>query len=554
MGADVARRFGDRAAAVRLAPYLVVAVAFAYFAYATLAEIARPGLQYDEALFVNAALGGDYPSQAFIYSRVFDVPTQLMSYIGALKAWMYAPVFELAGVSVASIRVPAVLLAMATIALAFVLGKRLFNPWIGAALAILVATDPVYAVMAKADWGPVALSSLFRLSALVVYFQLIRTGSLRYLYLLLGALALGLFNKFDFLAFIAALGIAALVVHGPELLRLLLRHRWRLALPVLVAVGLIAYVGVELIIPAGESQPVRSLPLWIHARAVWHMYSSTMNGTAVFQYMTLTPLAHPTVTNLLVYPALAITGVLGLISFRRPRDSELWRHARTGLFFFVLFGVMAIALAGTPQAGGPHHVMLLWPLPALLAVSLVAVATQLPVRVRNPWLAAAALAVASLAITQVRTSQEYLSGFAKTKLWSPIWNTEIEPLARVVDAAAPRVDSIVTADWGIGNQVFALGNDATRTKLNDTWATFTGAPNTPQAHTAVRAALLDGRRVLVLYHVPGREIMPGSNVSADGVTRPFAVAGRTTVAYSGTTLRALIVDGRAPARAGAQGR
>src|SRR5690606_14881322 len=65
------------------------------FAGAALHRISRPGPLYDEILFVNAALGGIDGS--FVHSTVLGVPFMLMSYVGALKAWLHAPVFALFG-------------------------------------------------------------------------------------------------------------------------------------------------------------------------------------------------------------------------------------------------------------------------------------------------------------------------------------------------------------------------------------------------------------------------------------------------------------------------
>src|SRR4026208_227145 len=68
-----------------------------------------PGLQYDEALFINGALGGI--TDSFVHRRVFGIPFMLMPYIGALKAYLFAPIFALLGVSMETIRVPAVVLS-----------------------------------------------------------------------------------------------------------------------------------------------------------------------------------------------------------------------------------------------------------------------------------------------------------------------------------------------------------------------------------------------------------------------------------------------------------
>jgi hypothetical protein len=64
-----------------------------YFALLAGRHIAIPGLYCDEVLFVNAATRGT--SHSFVSRRIFGVPVMLMSYIGALKAYLYFPIFKL---------------------------------------------------------------------------------------------------------------------------------------------------------------------------------------------------------------------------------------------------------------------------------------------------------------------------------------------------------------------------------------------------------------------------------------------------------------------------
>ena len=55
-------------------------------------RIELPGLYMDEVDFVNAARGA--PDNTMIHMRLGPVPLFIMPYLGALKAWMYAPVFR----------------------------------------------------------------------------------------------------------------------------------------------------------------------------------------------------------------------------------------------------------------------------------------------------------------------------------------------------------------------------------------------------------------------------------------------------------------------------
>ena len=61
---------------------VIVALVTAFFLLANGAGLSDPGLQYDELLFVNAALGNTHAFHGFIYSESLGVPTMLMPYIG----------------------------------------------------------------------------------------------------------------------------------------------------------------------------------------------------------------------------------------------------------------------------------------------------------------------------------------------------------------------------------------------------------------------------------------------------------------------------------------
>ena len=73
-----------------------------------------PGLQYDEILFVNAATG-EPTNGLFVGRRILGVPVNVMPYMGALKAYLYYPVFKVLGVSPAPIRWPIIILSLVTL-------------------------------------------------------------------------------------------------------------------------------------------------------------------------------------------------------------------------------------------------------------------------------------------------------------------------------------------------------------------------------------------------------------------------------------------------------
>src|SRR5437899_11255941 len=96
----------------RLPDGLAIAAA-CIFVFLASYRIDLPGLYMDELDFVNAAQGA--PDNTMIHMRLGSVPLFIMPYLGALKAWIYAPIFGLFGVSALTIRLPAILIAAVTL-------------------------------------------------------------------------------------------------------------------------------------------------------------------------------------------------------------------------------------------------------------------------------------------------------------------------------------------------------------------------------------------------------------------------------------------------------
>jgi 4-amino-4-deoxy-L-arabinose transferase-like glycosyltransferase len=526
----------------RLGPYLVAAAAAAFFCVHAFSAIDKPGLQYDETAFVNAALGAEHPDQHFVHDRFGGVVTKIFPYIGALKSWLYAPVFAVFGVSIETIRVPAVLLALLAIALAFRLAWRLWGPWPAALLAVLLATDPVYPTMAKADWGPIVLASVLRVGALLAYFALLRTRSLRYAWLLGALLLLGVFNKIDFVWFLAALGAAALAVHWRELLAIVRARPLAAAAPTAVFVALLALMAVTSILPAREfAAPDQNDTLaerWDHR---WALFHGTFDGTALFGYMVGQPLEADTPAPDLIVAALA-AALLALVAALVLRGRVPREETRLAAFFLVGFAVIAAFIVGTRQVGGSHHVIQLWPLPQLLFVGLAVLAWRL--RPRALGLAAAGVVLALLAwlaVAQVTTTREYADAFRHGDDYVYVWTPEIYDVAERAEAAAGGVDYVLAADWGIGPQVFALGGEPVRERFRDVPNQFPTPGGPPPG-----AALLQGKRVLLLFHRDEWEVFPGSTRGVRAAIHALGPDARVRDLYTGEVLRAYLVDDRAP--------
>ena len=80
-----------------------------------------------------------------------------------------------------------------------------------------MAADPIFIFMSKADYGPIVLMMFFKMLALYFFFRFIATSSPRYLWGVAISCGLGLFDKFNFMWFVLALVVAAVVVFRHEL-------------------------------------------------------------------------------------------------------------------------------------------------------------------------------------------------------------------------------------------------------------------------------------------------------------------------------------------------
>src|SRR5213592_4519343 len=144
-------------------------VAPCIFIFLATYRIQLPGLYYDEVNFVNASQGA--PDNTFIYMKLGSVPLLIMPYLGALKAWIYAPVFSLFGVSALTIRLPAILLAAMTLLIFYrVMRARVGILWATIALWIM-AVDPANLFPSRLDWGPTVLMHFFQAAILALWFS-----------------------------------------------------------------------------------------------------------------------------------------------------------------------------------------------------------------------------------------------------------------------------------------------------------------------------------------------------------------------------------------------
>lgn len=493
--------------------YVLVAVALTYFAIMASRQIALPGLYNDEVVYVNPALG------AAVARRVHGIPVMVMPYVGALKAYLYFPIFALFGVSAETIRLPAVFISLLTLGLTFKLARLMSRPLPSAVLVLLMAADPIFIFMTKADYGPIVLMMFFKILALYFFLRFILTSSPRYLWGLAVACGLGLYDKLNFIWFVLALIVAAAVVFRQEFRLAAAQRRAHFIWP----------VGALLLLVV--SSVLYAMPLFVHAQGrlaqtqsydagpleriafVLRLYIRTMDSRDMWfmrgQFIT------GTLTNwitLAIIGMIVIGGASGLVR-RKPLAPALTDRMVT--FYLLLFVIILTQIVATNAADSPNHILMVYPFHYMLLISLVNRLADLHV-LNSPskgWRLAAAspglgvmAVIVLLIVSEIAVGLRYQEAMDERR-FNHLWSPAIYELAAYVDRRD--VDAIVSANWGIHQQVFALSRPEARRRYVKLWEEFTELDG-PEQERRLAERFFQGRRVLGLVYVVDQAVDRGA--------------------------------------------
>ncbi|MGL4630109.1 MAG: ArnT family glycosyltransferase [Leadbetterella sp.] len=167
--------------------------------------IAFPGLQTDEILYANVALG-EINNRTYVARKLFGVTFFLINYIGALKAWLYYPIFKIFGFNVYSIRIPMILLTC--FSLWYIYKSQLIstkNSFLALCVVLILCVEPTLIAMVRTDVGPIAIEYFLKSIAIWILFLYVKEQKIKYYLFLIVILSLGVFNKLNFMWFCNAL-------------------------------------------------------------------------------------------------------------------------------------------------------------------------------------------------------------------------------------------------------------------------------------------------------------------------------------------------------------
>ena len=490
----------------RLPDWLALAAALIFVSLAAY-RIQLPGLYYDELAFVNAAQGG--ADNTFIHMRLGSVPFLIFPYMGALKAWIYAPVFRFFGVSALTIRLPAILLAAVTLLIFF----QTLRAKLGAVFAIIavwiMAVDPVNLFPSRLDWGPTVLTHFFQAAILALWFSYRDKPRPWKIVLICICAGLGFFDRFNFIWLLSAFAIGICLCYPDSLQNLWVSTprftRWVAIILALLALGIMLY----LILPLLLNVPHPTRAHTTNLQLKWHGLVDTLSGAAVAHLIFENSAG---IIRFASYWLIVVDGFLALACLFLPMSNALARENRkTGLFCFLIGFLIFVQIVITPQAGGPHHYSMIFPWP-LLAFAFLGKFVYTQFAMKNfRYLGGVLLGSAAvcLFVVNVHNSAEYLSHFGATGHYNPRWSPEIYSLSHYVNEHGFKAKSIICVDWGLHTQLHALAPKELRRRLHDDWPTFLilSQKDKESQTAALNYAFPEGNSLAVTF-APSKETFP----------------------------------------------
>jgi Dolichyl-phosphate-mannose-protein mannosyltransferase len=483
---------------------LAIAAACVFILIATY-RINLPGLYMDEVDFVNAAQGA--PDNTMIHMRLGSVPLFIMPYLGALKAWLYVPVFRLFGVSVLTIRLPAILLAAITLLIFY----QLMRAKLGAVWAIIplwiMAVDPANLFPSRLDWGPTVLMHFFQAAILALWLSYRGRPKVWKLVLICICAGLGFFDKFNFIWLILAFVLGVSLCDPDSLKNLWISSsrfsRWTAVIGFLIGLGAMLFFILSVLHLRAASLPPMNL------QAKWDGLRSFLSGDAVAYLL----FENSSWVISFVPFWLIVTDCCLVLAclFFLGQNAEARESRRNGFFFLLIGFLIFVQIVVTPQAGGPHHYSMIFPLPLLTFVFLAQpiysqLATKNLRRLAACLLVSAAVCVF---IVNLHNVAGYLSRFRTTSHYNPRWSPEIYSLSQYINAHGLEAQSVICVDWGLHNQLHALAPRELQLRMHDDWPFFQklGKENQERQSANLNVIFPEGKS-LALTFAASKETFP----------------------------------------------
>ena len=442
-------------------PWLGATLCLLLFFMLGLAVIPYPGLHNDELFFS----GPIYQPEVAWYTAdvgAWHIPFMVMSYTGALKTWIYHAILHFFVPGKWTVRVPVLLLGLGTLWLTWIFTRRAGGNAAALVALALLTTDATFLMTNTFDWGPVALQHLLLMAGLVAVQVWLGSGAMKWLAAGFFFWGLGMWDKALMAWPLAGMLVGAFVAWPVQALARCVPRALAVA-TVCFCLGAAPLIWYN-VARHGETATQNTK---FNSSALPHKLIALrqgIDGSSLWGYMANNRAAAnrraPRTVLERGYAAIArVAGVhysnwmvtawlIGLACFAFLIASPF---SRMLLFLLVTAGVAWLQMALNEGTGGaPHHVVLLWPFPAIfLGIAWAAVAA----RIGRAGSKALVLLVSIFCVGNLLNLNEYLYSFA-TAGPTGVWTDAIDRLS--TDLEKDKKTWIGAVDWGFLNGIRLL--------------------------------------------------------------------------------------------------
>jgi|GEM_PF-3253785 len=416
---------------------------FAFFYFYKLTEI---GPEYDESLFVNAALGCPNPKMFLHLSYPLGtscLPVMVMPYQGATQAYFLRLGFGLFGTSLFTMRFVNFLLTLLSFLLIFSGVKKTLGTKTALITILLLVMNPQFLLNARYDRTYIAPLVVRSTAIFVAFYSSPKFNKIKYL--LLGFLiGFSIFTKLDGIFLVISLIAAGLVMT-------MLHKKWSSKL--IKKGDNIKKIGIQFI--AGGIVGVS--PLAIYAKTSWQNILAAIRVTSVEGIVAdgliqrkvlrlLSQFSSNQLSNMIFRQDIIQKEVLVLSSFVFIVFTYIliksWNNKGLITYFVITCVVFYLLLFLYRDLSAPHHIMLIYPIPQIIVANYLAPAKR------------ASLLTVLIVILLASFLLSY-HGFQKLSSFTcgrTNWSCTIREIPKHLTINKP----VIAGDWGLATQILLL--------------------------------------------------------------------------------------------------
>ena len=411
-----------------------------------------PGLYYDEAYEAALAVDMLHPEIHGFNNyciKLFGLPFPISSsaYNGALKSYLFVPVFLVFGANVVAVRTTTIFLALLTVVVTFFFAKELFSLKTALMTTLLLATDPSFIFLTRCEMGPVCLPILFQVSALYFFLRWWKTGRKRYFVIGALSVSLGLYERLPYAVFAVSSISVVLAMFGKGLKDRIGKFE--------LSFGFFAFA-IGLSLWALHAAKAMTMEIGISTlRNRLMIFSETLSGITVARYWFRgRVLDHGGIFPLLLGIGILTGGIQQLRSASNKKDKRI-------LFILFVFSLMLTVLLSMRHVRFGYHFLYVYPLPHLIcatALSRETVAFGKPAGAFKKAFSGVLAFLLFMTVTANLHTVHRIYGLLKGTGGQGHWTDAIYQLDGFLRTQKGK--TVVCMHWGLQRNLFVVSNGA----------------------------------------------------------------------------------------------